>query len=156
VPAYAVIGQKRVVSETKQLPAKRAWPDTSQKAEEDMESSISNSDGTSDVARRVEEYEWDDQMVEYEDSDSSHTLIQEPARIDNVPQELPDEVPVTGASSRVAMTLLDRMLQDCWLNWEEDLRRAYRNCNTEQGILEHWGLAGEGTGYVQGRRLTAE
>ena len=68
-------------------------------------------------------------MAEYEVSDSSHTLSQEPARNDNVPQEPPDEVPVTGASSRVAMTLLDRMLQDCWLNWEEDLRWAYWDCN---------------------------
>ena len=95
-----------------------------------MESSISDSDKTSDMAGRVEEYEWDNRMVEYEVSDGSHMLSQEPARNDNVPQELLDEVPMTGVSSRVVMTVLDRMLQDCWLNWEEDLRRAYRDRNT--------------------------
>ena len=62
---------------------------------------------------------------------------------------------MTGVSSRVAMPLLDRMLQDCWLNWEEDLRWAYRDHNTAQGILEHWGLAGEGNGICAGEAVNS-
>ena len=112
MPASTVVGQKRAAPETKQVPAKRARPDASEKAAEDTASSISKSDDTSSVVGLGEEDVWDDWMREDEILVGLHTPSQEPAGNDNVPQEVPEEVPMTGVSSWVQMTIQDRMLQE--------------------------------------------
>ena len=58
----------------------------------------------------------------YEASVNSLTVSQEPAEREDVPQEALEVAPRTGASGRVVMSVQDCLLQDCWLNWEEDVR----------------------------------
>ena len=62
--------------------------------------------------------------------------------------------PRTGVSSRVVMSVQDCLLQDCWLNWEEDVRRAHQDRETAPGILALFGQSGVGLGHVHGRRLS--
>ena len=73
-----------------------------------------------------EEDSWDDRMG-YEASVNLLTVSQELAEREDVLQEAPEVALRTGASSRVVMSIQDRLLQDCWLNWEEDVRRAHQD-----------------------------
>ena len=102
-----------------------------------------------------EEDSWDDRMG-YEASVNLLTVSQELAEREDVLQEAPEVALRTGASSRVVMSIQDHLLQDCWLNWEEDVRRAHRDWETARGILALFGWSGVGTGHVHGRRLSEE
>ena len=87
----------------------------------DTVSSASMSAATSILQEPEEEDPWDDWMG-YEASANSLTVSPEPVAREDAPQEAPEETPRTGESSRVVMTVQDHLLQDCWLNWEEDVR----------------------------------
>ena len=90
----------------------------------------------------------------YEASVNSPSVSQELAERGSVSQEVPEVAPRTGVSSRVVMSIQDHLLQDCWLNWEEDVRRAHQEM--ARGILVLFGWSGAGTGHVHGRRLSEE
>ena len=92
----------------------------------------------------------------YEASVNSPTVSPEPVAREDVLQEAPEETPRTGASSRVVMTVQDRLLQDCWLNWEEDVRWAHWDREMARGIMALYGQSGVAMGHVHGRRLSEE
>ena len=122
---------------------------------EDMVSSASTSAATSILQEPEEEDPWDDQMG-YEASVNSLTVSLEPVAREDTPQEALEETRRTGASSRVVMTIQDCLLQDCWLNWEEDVRWAHRDQETAQGIMALYDRSGVAMGHVHGRRLSKE
>ena len=154
MPASVIMGQKRVAPATTQPPAKRARPDMRAGSFEDTVSSAGMSAAASILQELVEEDLWDDRMG-YEALVNSPSVSQEPAERGNVPQEVPEVAPRTGVSSRVVMSVQDRLLQDCWLNWE-DVRRAHRDREMARGILVLVSWSGAGTGHVHGRRLSEE
>ena len=61
----------------------------------------------------------------YKASENLLTVSQEPVEREDALQEAPGEALRTGVSSRVVMNIQDCLLQDCWLNWEEDVRWAH-------------------------------
>ena len=108
------------------------------------------------VLQELEEEDlWVDQMG-YEALVNLPTVSQEPAKREDMPQEALEVAPRTGASGRVVMSIQDCLLQDCWLNWEEDVRRAHQDQEMAQGILALFSRSGVGTGHVHGRRLSEE
>ena len=96
---------------------------------EDMVSSAGTSAATSILQELVEEDPWDNRMG-YEALVNLPSVSPEPAKRGNMPQEVPEVAPRTGVSSRVVMSVQDHLLQDCWLNWEEDVRQAHWDWET--------------------------
>ena len=126
MPASVITGQKRAAPATTQPPAKRARPDVRAESVEDTVSSTGTSAATQILEELADEDKWDDRMG-YEPSVNSPSVSQEPAERGNAPQEVLEVAPRTGASSRVVMSVQDHLLQDCWLNWEEDVRWVHRD-----------------------------
>ena len=155
MPALVIAGQKRAGPATTQPPTKRAWLDVRAEPGEDMVSSVSTSAATSILQEPEDEDLWDDRMG-YEASADLPTVSPEPVAREDAPQKAPEEVPRTGAGSRVAMTFQDRLLQDCWLNWEEDVRWVHRDWEMARGIIALYSRSGVAMGHVHGRRLSEE
>ena len=123
VPASVIVGQKRAAPTTAQPPTKRAQLDMRAGSAEDTVSSASTLVATSILQELVEEDPWDDRMG-YKALENLPTVSQELVEREDTPQEASEEASRTGASSMVVMSVQDRLLQDCWLNWEEDLKQA--------------------------------
>ena len=129
MPALVIMGRKRAAPTITQLATKQVWLDVRAGSAKDMVSSASMSAATLILQELVEEDPWDDQMG-YEASDNSLTASPELVEREDMLQEALEEALRTGVSSRVLMSAQDRLLQDCWLNWEEDLRWAQRGRET--------------------------